>query len=287
MFDINVKKNIIITCLFLFLIIIEFNNFYYISEGINDQDVITTKAAVTKIAATKTAAQAIKYEQNINNGNCSLDMIEIKGDYCNSLEEICLKYGDPGNKCPNGPAQCLEFKHPTRCLSSTTALHFCIDKFPYPYHLDEKPATNMNWYDAKKICETQGKRLCGRREYTQACRGPENKPYPYGYTRNCDKCNCDRIPWLDPSTHSFDQLDKRVQIKDVLSCASDYGIIGLVGNNDRWVYNESERPYKCALVGGHSILGARNRCSVATLVHNENFKYYEVATPLCCSDIKL
>ena len=217
---------------------------------------------------------------------CPNNMVEIKGDYCNSLEEICLKYGDPDNKGPNGPVQCLEFKNPTKCVSSTTPMHFCIDKTPYPYSLDKKPTTNITWYDAKKICEDQGKRLCGRKEYTQACRGPENKPYPYGYVRDCTKCNCDRTPWLAPSTHSFKELDRRVTINEILECKSDYGVIGLVGNNDRWVYNESESPYKSALVGGHAIKGARNRCSVATLAHNEYFKYYEVATPVCCLDIK-
>lgn len=216
--------------------------------------------------------------------NCQSGMVEVDGNYCPNLEEICLKWGDPHNPGVNGPVQCLEFKSPTRCLAPTLHMRYCIDQYPYPYNLDEKPATNMTWYHAKGICESQGKRLCNIKEYQQACRGPVNNPYPYGYTRDCSKCNCDRAPWLDPATHTFDQLDKRVPIKDVLACRSDYGVVGLVGNTDRWVYNETERPYKSALVGGHPILGARARCSATTLAHSENSQYYEFGQPLCCSN---
>src|SRR5271165_823561 len=112
--------------------------------------------------------------------NCPKDMIEIKGEYCTNLEEICLKYGDPDNKGANGPVQCLEFKYPTRCLSKTVPMHYCIDKYPYPNKPEEKPTTQLDWYQAKKLCETEGKRLCTTHEFTQACRGRENKPYPYG-----------------------------------------------------------------------------------------------------------
>ena len=220
---------------------------------------------------------------------CPSGMVEVNGDYCSNLEEICLKWGDPNNPGVNGPVQCLEFKYPTKCLSDKTIpLHYCIDEYPYPYDLNEKPATNMTWYAAQKICKDQGKRLCETKEYRQACRGPENKPYPYGYVRDCSLCNCDRVPWLDPATHTFAQLDKRVPIKDILQCKSDYGVIGLVGNTDRWVHNElfGEKPFRSGLCGGHPVLGARNRCTPITLAHSPDSQYYEFGQPLCCQDIK-
>mgnify|MGYP000883084414 CR=1 FL=1 len=217
---------------------------------------------------------------------CPNDMVEVEGDYCPNLQEICLKWGDPNNKGPNGPVQCLEFKYPTKCLSKAKHMRFCIDKYPLPNIKGELPTTQLTWYDAKNICEKAGKRLCGRIEFTQACRGPNNKPYPYGdgYHRDGTACNCDRTPWLDPSKHSFEELDKRVPNGSMDKCVSDYGVYDLVGNNDRFVYNETQRPYKSALVGGHAVLGARNRCSSATLVHSEGFSYYETRS-ICCRNI--
>jgi formylglycine-generating enzyme len=221
-----------------------------------------------------------------NKTSCSNDMIEIEGDFCFNLEEICLKWGDPDNKGANGPVQCLEFKYPTRCLSGIKHIHYCIDKFPLPNIEGELPITNMSWYDAKSVCESKGKRLCERKEFTQACRGNENKPYPYGngYVRDCNVCNCDRTPWLDPNTHTFAELDKRVPLGSKPNCKSDYGVYDMVGNNDRWVENESGKPYKSALMGGHAVKGARNRCTPATIIHNESFRYYETGG-LCCKNV--
>jgi len=216
---------------------------------------------------------------------CPDDMVEIKGDYCTNLEEVCLKYGDPDNKGANGPVQCLEFQYPTRCLSKTVPMHYCIDKYPYPNKPEEKPTTQLDWYQAKKLCEADGKRLCTMHEFTQACRGPENKPYPYGngYIRDCSKCNCDLERNFDPFKASFEKLDKRIPMGSMPECVSDYGVYSLVGNNDRWVLNESGHPYYSALAGGHAYKGARNRCSPATLVHGPTFSWFETGA-LCCRD---
>lgn len=215
---------------------------------------------------------------------CPYHMIHVTGDYCTNLEEICLKWADPDNKGANGPVQCLEFKYPTRCLGTKVHLDYCIDEYPFPNIPEAKPMTNMSWYQAQDACKNQGKRLCNMKEFTQACRGPENKPYPYGYIRDCSKCNCDRIPWLDPATHSFEELDKRVPMGSMPECKSDYGVMSMVGNNDRWVENETKKPYVSALKGGHAVQGARNRCSPTTFVHGPDFSYYETGA-LCCKDV--
>lgn len=218
------------------------------------------------------------------NKKCRDGMIEINGEFCPNLEETCLKYRISPEKVPKSQHPiCLEFKNPTVCKSKTVHLNFCIDEYPFPNDKKEKPKTLMTWYDAKKACEDQGKRLCEIKEFQQACRGPENKPYPYGYIRDCGKCNCDRTPWIDPETHSFEEVDKRISLGEMQECKSDYGVYDLVGNNDRWVINESGKPYVSALVGGHAIMGARNACSPKTLVHGPEYKGYITGT-VCCSD---
>jgi formylglycine-generating enzyme len=241
--------------------------------------------ATEPIVADDIAQQSI--EPSVQSKVCKEGMIEVQGNYCFNLEEICIKWGDPNNKGANGPAQCLEFKYPTKCLSSTVSMHYCIDKYPYPNKPEEKPTTQISWFQAQNLCAKEGKRLCTEHEFTQACRGPENKPYPYGtgYLRDCSKCNCDKTPWLNPATHTFEELDKRVSMGSLPECKSDYGVIGLVGNNDRWTVNESGHPYVSSLQGGHAIKGARNRCSVSTRAHGPGFSYFETGT-VCCDNIR-
>ncbi len=158
-------------------------------------------------------------------------------------------------------------------------------KYPLPNVAGELPTTLMTWYDVKASCEKQNKRLCSRPEFTQACRGPADKPYPYGdgYHRDCTACNCDRVPWVDPTTHPFKDLDKRVPLGSMARCISDYGVSDMVGNNDRFVLNETGKPFKSALMGGHAVLGARNRCTPSTVIHNEGFSFYETGG-VCCKN---
>lgn len=264
---------------------VEVNN---IADASNQLDENTDK--LIKEIDELSKSNKILYEQVVQRRKelekCPEDMTPIYGQYCSNLEEICLKWGDPDNKGANGPVQCLEFKKPTRCLSKRIEIEYCIDTYPLPGK-GEKPTTQMTWYDVKKVCESQGKRLCTRPEFTQACRGYEDFPYPYGdgFHRDCNACNCDKEPWLDPATHKFEELDKRVPNGSLPLCVSPYGVHDMVGNNDRWVVNETGKPYKSALMGGHAVKGARNRCTPSTLIHNEGFSYYETGG-LCCKDVK-
>lgn len=40
--------------------------------------------------------------------------------------------------------------------------------------------TDRTWHDAKKICESEGKRLCTENEWEKACKGPDSNVYGYG-----------------------------------------------------------------------------------------------------------
>lgn len=235
---------------------------------------------------------------------CPSGMMEVSGSFCPQVEQVCLRWFDPDNKGPNGPVQCAEFAEP-RCLSAPSNMqpkHFCIDKYEYPNKPGEMPRVQASWLEMKATCEAEGKRLCTDSEFTFACEGPKMKPYPYGdgLHRNYALCNIDR-PAIDPfvyRTHvrpdgvrekktvgerPLSEVDQRTAIGSHPWCASDFGVVDMVGNADEWVVNETGRPYVSGLKGGHWVTGARNRCRPMTEVHNPPFKMY-VTGGRCCSD---
>jgi formylglycine-generating enzyme required for sulfatase activity len=179
--------------------------------------------------------------------------------------------------------RCAEFKFPTVCKSKIKYMNFCIDRYEYPNQLGVKPKLQNTWYQAKAQCEAQNKRLCVDNEWTQACRGPDNLPYPYGYKRDATACRID-LPWQDPSMHTFEELDKTVPAGSMPKCVSAYGAYDMTGNGDEWCQTSGGTPYQSVLKGGHPH-GVRNRCTPRTDCHNEYFSFYDTGFR-CCKDLK-
>jgi len=225
---------------------------------------------------------------------CPSDMVEVEGTYCSKLEEVCLEWLDKPScgrfdpktkKCifTMPPMRCAEFKYPTVCQKTGKHLHFCIDKYEYPNKFGTKPQLQNTWYKAKELCEEQGKRLCVDTEWTQACRGNDNLPYPYGYKRDATACRID-LPWQDPATHTFEELDKTVPAGSMPKCVSPYGAYDMTGNGDEWAHTSGGSQYVSVLKGGHPH-GVRNRCSPRTEVHGPDFSYYDTGFR-CCKDVQ-
>ena len=114
---------------------------------------------------------------------------------------------------------------------------YCIDKWechlqdsegiPYPYYkkpseqhnlraVSQKavfPQVQMSFETAKLACENAGKRLCSDKEWTKACKGNSQDPYPWGgQVERPGKCNYQKKKvfesrfgqWLDgPPVHVF------------------------------------------------------------------------------------
>lgn len=224
---------------------------------------------------------------------CPADMVQVTGEYCTNLEEICLKWLDEPScgrfnekkECIYmiPPMRCAEFKYPTVCKGKTIHMDFCIDKYEYPNQPGVKPKLQNTWYQAKAQCEAQGKRLCVDNEWTQACRGPDNRPYPYGYVRDATACRID-LPWQDPATHTFEQLDKTVGAGTMPKCVSPYGAYDMTGNGDEWCKSSGGSEFISVLKGGHPH-GVRNRCTPRTEVHGPDFSFYDTGFR-CCKDIQ-
>jgi hypothetical protein len=73
---------------------------------------------------------------------------------------------------------------------------FCIDIFEFPNKTCELPLVWVRVFDAKKICEAMGKRLCDQGEWNMACRAdPEGGPdrvYAYGDDLDLTICNSNK-----------------------------------------------------------------------------------------------
>lgn len=242
---------------------------------------------------------------------CPGGMVEVDGEYCPNVEEVCLRWvgihgqtiEPPGGKFPTG--RCGEFKFPTRCLSKQTVhKHFCIDEYEYPNVEGQVPQSWMDWYDVKNACEAEGKRLCTKSEWTFSCEGPDIQPYPYGdgYHRDTTACNFDNM--LPPGPNDtklsvFNATSPKTATAQILEsllvpsgamarCVSPFGVHDQVGNLDEFVNNtplhehQKSAPYVSGLVGGH-VFGVRNNCRAMTDGHNEWFGWYETGGR-CCSD---
>lgn len=222
--------------------------------------------------------------------SCPSGMVHVLGDYCPNLQADCLEWMDPDTSPQanggNGPLRCVRFSYPTQCLSANTIKKdYCIDKYEWPNKEGELPPIGMTYYEAQKMCNDVGKRLCNMSEATLACEGPSRKPYPYGYERDATACNIDQ-PSADPTTPRKDwsSVYRGVPSGSKPRCKSDFGVYDIVGNVDELVTNETGKPYKSALHGGY--WGpVRTRCRPKTLVHNEGFSFYQIGFR-CCADSK-
>lgn len=224
--------------------------------------------------------------------SCPSTMVEVEGDWCPVVEQICVRQVDP--KHPERD-RCAEYLPSGRCYGVPVRKHFCVDRYEWPNEPATKPVVAVDWLHARDECGGAGKRLCVESEWTLACEGRERLPYPYGYVRNPEACNIDRpyiLPdeskWNDPKTRLTEiiRLDQRDPSGARESCVSPYGVSDMTGNVDEWVVNESgkerERPYVSGLKGYWGPV--RDCCRPMTTDYNQWYTGYQIGFR-CCADV--
>jgi formylglycine-generating enzyme len=247
--------------------------------------------AKTETTNPSQAADAAESETQVGSetGSCPADMVEVSGDYCQVVEQICEEF------ISEKKDRCAKYRNKVRCFGKSRALHFCVDRYEYPNQAGVKPTVAITWDEARELCATEGKRLCTADEWTQACEGPEHTPYPYGFARDGEACNHDKqyiVPddnaYQNPQTRAkeVERVNQSEPSGSRASCASAYGVFDMTGNVDEWVLNESgnERgpEYQSGLKGGY--WGpVRNRCRPATTDHNRWHHGYQIGFR-CCAD---
>jgi formylglycine-generating enzyme required for sulfatase activity len=102
---------------------------------------------------------------------------------------------------------------------------FCIDQYEFPNKKGVAPAVSVSWTEAKRLCETKGKRLCSEEEWEKACKGPGNARFPYGSTFDPNACNTADESGEDRQLAPSGRFAR---------CRSGYGVADLSGNVAEW-----------------------------------------------------
>jgi formylglycine-generating enzyme len=220
---------------------------------------------------------------------CPAGMVLIDGIYCPYVGHRCTSYIDETKDV------CERYDTEVLCEGRLQHRRYCVDVFEYPNIEGVRPVVMVNWLEANRACEVEGKRLCTGEEWEFACEGPQMWPYPYGTERDPAACNIDRkisMPTLtafsDPwkISDEVERLDRRVASGAMPRCESPFGVHDMTGNVDEWVLNRlgklDEKPYRSTLKGGY--WGpVRSRCRPITSTHNRWFSFYQVGFR-CCAD---
>lgn len=107
-------------------------------------------------------------------------------------------------------------------LVSTRSANHCIDAYEYPGR-GSMPRTQVSWFDARRLCAEQGKRLCQLSEWRQAC---GSAAYPYGSRFDADRCN----------TADEDGFERSIaRAGSFPRCRSRSGAYDMSGNVHEWV----------------------------------------------------
>lgn len=243
---------------------------------------------------------------------CPEDMVLIHGGYCPNAEQVCAEHHEEFNRDEarkkkkkeagdevgksTVSERCLRYKEPSECLSKERRpMRYCMDRYEYPNKKGELPRLLISWTEAKKTCESLGKRLCTEDEYNFACEGEAMLPYTYGYARDASKCNIDKayrkrekkLSTYDKCMKKpqckaeLERLDQRLPAGSMPECVSPFGVYDLNGNINEWVYRPGKKyPDRSGLKGGW--WGpVRGRCRPTVGFHKEDDYGYEEGFRCC------
>ncbi len=161
------------------------------------------------------------------------------------------------------------------------------------------PQAYASGKDAALACANAHKRLCTLEEWRTACRGQEDRDFPYGDKYQQGTCNVVRdthpgiLLWDNPSINHTDPRFNLMTSKTgallrktgaTTTCKSKWGddaIYDMVGNLDEWI-DDPEGTF----VGAFYARGRRDGCQAKIV--NHTFDYADYSTGVrCCAEPSL
>ncbi len=233
-------------------------------------------AVIDASAAPVTSASASASHDNTN-GACPSGMVLVEGEYCPNPVQVCLRWLDPP---PYQDYRCAEYAKPAHCKGARQHERFCIDKEEYVAPGETLPLVHQSWSSAKKVCESEGRRLCLESEWQFACEGEEMRPYPYGFVRDATACNIDRMDLGKPGAGL---RDLRAPITEYPRCMSPFGVHDMSGNSEEWTTLDHGAPPQRSSMKGAWWLPGKNNCRARTLGHGEVYEGPQVGVRCCAN----
>lgn len=209
---------------------------------------------------------------------CPKEMVLVSGQYCPEVEHTCTRWLETEGRYAY--FRCAEYARPAKCLTERRSMRYCMDRDEYAPPGESLPVAHQSWTDATRICESLGKRVCKESEWNFACEGEEMRPYPYGFVRDAEACNADR---LDIYRKDGDLLDLREGPDGHPSCTSPFGVHHLSGNLEEWTTIDGSTPPRPAMKGAYW-QPSRNHCRAAQTAHDTFYNGDETGFR-CCKDV--
>ena len=177
-----------------------------------------------------------------------------------------------------------EFKRPDK--------DFFMDMYEYPNHPENGaqndagylPLVNVNWYEARDICISHGKRLCSIYEWRETCfsngngqRKLDGNFYPYTGAYDKDVCVTETSSAAKNGSRTGCRSEvsgKQVSVNGSVVGNSN-GVYDMSGNVWEWVDHDfygqkSEFEGQQAIVGGYYFTGGNARCDLNLIVSSNN-----------------
>jgi formylglycine-generating enzyme required for sulfatase activity len=187
-----------------------------------------------------------------------------------------------------------------RCPNDMVQIQgFCIDRYEAPNQEGAEPLTARTAIEGERFCAEHGKRLCSEAEWVTACRGAEERPYPYGKRYKYGRCNDDK-DWRAPDwgkiakypapegKREVERLYQADRSGSRPGCTTPEGVFDLTGNVAEWVTrsypNRNNYPHVlkgCYWSGCYG--GAKPSCSFVNPAHPGTFRTYEAGFRCCLS----
>jgi sulfatase modifying factor 1 len=246
-------------------------------------------------------------------GHCPPEMVDVLGRFCIDRFEATLSDAGTGNLLspyyhPVPDITRREYERWQRRKPETDTALGALLGVPSPgewelsathFELlassvaDVIPHGYMSGRTAESACAHAGKRLCRLDEWVTACRGQQNRKFPYGEQYVEGACNVCRPTHPARALHgnaSTGHLDPRLNMVaedgDPLlrktgatpRCKSDWGndaVYDMVGNLDEWVDDPDG-----TFVGGFFSRSTHEGCDSIIEVHG--FTYYDYSLGVRC-----